>query len=188
MVAVGHLRLCPSCRGRFALMEEVGGSLLNDLEPTPLSSRATRAVFDGLDARPARFDARSTANDDLPPELRRIAPFARIGRRRHVGPGIRWAEVREADARGAAVRLFAVAPGTRVPAHGHDGGELTLILRGGIVDGDTRYGPGDLLELDDEVHAPQATSDGECLCLVTASRPLIFSSALPRLMRPWTLM
>jgi len=188
MVTGAHVRLCPTCRRRVALLEAVGGSLLDDLPPTSLSDEAVRAVFARLDDPVRRIDEDPVASDDAPPELRALLPHARIGRRRRVAPGIRWAELRPADASGGAVRLFRMAPGTRVPAHGHDGGELTLILGGGIVDGDTRYGPGDLLELDDDVHAPEAALGGDCLCLVTTRRPLVFTSPLPRLMRPWTLM
>jgi len=188
MVTSAHVRLCSTCRRRFALLEAVGGMLLDDLPPTPLSDDAVRAVFARLDDPTREVDEEPIRPDDVPLELRALSPHARIGRRRRVAPGIRWAEVRAADARGGAVRLFRLAAGTRVPAHGHDGGELTLVLGGGIIDGDVRYGPGDLLEIDDEVHAPEATSGEDCVCLVTTRRPLVFTSPIPRLMRPWTLM
>jgi putative transcriptional regulator len=83
------------------------------------------------------------------------------------------------------LHLLKGAPGASVPPHGHHGSELTMVLRGTIVDHIGRYGSGDVCDLDDEVeHTPVAGAEG-CICVVAQDRPARFRSLLARLARPW---
>lgn len=175
LVTIAHVRMCPTCRRRYAMLEAVGGALLDELPPAPLSRDAIRAVFDRLDDAANGADEAALADRRAAPETRRPPPLVRVGRFRNLAPGVDWAEALHT---GGAARLFRIAPGARVPAHGHDGGEVMLVLKGGLVDRCARCGPGDLLELGDEIHAPEASLGGVCLCLATARR-LIFVEARP---------
>ena len=62
-----------------------------------------------------------------------------------------------------------------LPEHGHHGGELTLVLRGGFSDVTGRYGPGDVEDVDNEIeHRPVADPEG-CVCLVGSEGPVRFT-------------
>jgi putative transcriptional regulator len=120
------------------------------------------------------------------------APLARlVGRNldgvrwRWISPGL-WHRPVPIGGSGA-LQLIKGSPGVRVPEHGHRGGELTLVLRGALVDRTGRYGPGDVADLDEEIerHAPAADPDAGCICVVANERPSRFQNLLARLLQPW---
>jgi putative transcriptional regulator len=183
-----HLESCPHCRERVRLFEAAGGALLERLPPAPVSPALIEAVFARVDsgaARPLRGPARRRQSVDgfaLPAAMADCA----IGPWRFVHPKLRWARVAVPGAPRERVILLKIAPGFSAPEHGHRGLELTQVLYGAFSDGRGLYGPGDLVEADDEVehHEPRVTSDGDCLCLAAAERPLRFNSLLGRLVQP----
>jgi putative transcriptional regulator len=72
-----------------------------------------------------------------------------------------------------------------LPEHGHEGSELTMVLRGTLSDSTGLYHPGDVCDLDESIeHAPKAGVEG-CICVVAQDRPVRFSSLIVRLARPW---
>jgi putative transcriptional regulator len=72
-----------------------------------------------------------------------------------------------------------------LPEHGHEGSELTLVLRGMLSDSTGRYRPGDVCDLDESIeHAPTAGTEG-CICVVAQERRVRFRSLIVRLARPW---
>ena len=84
------------------------------------------------------------------------------------------------------MQLIKAAPGAVVPDHGHAGAELTLVLRGALIDATGRYGPGDVADLDEEVeHTPAADATAGCICAVANERPSRFHGLLARLLQPW---
>jgi putative transcriptional regulator len=83
------------------------------------------------------------------------------------------------------VRLLRIPAGTPVPEHGHRGLELTVVLRGTLVDEDDRFTVGEIEEgYDGLEHQPRAGEDGECICLAVTDAPLRFKSPLLRLLQP----
>ena len=84
------------------------------------------------------------------------------------------------------VRLLRIPSGQPVPEHGHLGLELTVVLRGELVDGAQRFGVGEIEEADDDVeHEPCAGEGEECICLAVTDAPLKFKSRLIRLVQPF---
>jgi quercetin dioxygenase-like cupin family protein len=73
----------------------------------------------------------------------------------HPVPGIRMRVLSVNKASGYATLLLDVKPGTRFPAHHHDGDEECYVLSGSIVTLGRRLGPGDF------VHADSGTEHGE---------------------------
>ena len=54
-----------------------------------------------------------------------------------------------------------------VPRHGHEGDEVTCVLKGGFRDGDAHYGPGDIARVDERVeHDILIDAQESCLCLI----------------------
>jgi putative transcriptional regulator len=83
------------------------------------------------------------------------------------------------------LHLIRASPGYGLPAHGHTGAELTLVLRGAYQDEVGRFGIGDAADLDESVeHRPVADAAAGCICALACERPALFQGLLPRLLQP----
>ncbi|HHV70191.1 transcriptional regulator [Ochrobactrum sp. 695/2009] len=185
-----HLALCPACRSRLKQFEQIGGQLLDAVEPQKLEVSTWDSFKDRLQKTPQsressapRFEIKQPAV--IPEPLRS-----------YVGgdlPELKWKslgrgayqvsiETRDSETQ---VRLLRIPAGKPVPEHGHGGRELTLVLSGSFHDGTGLFARGDIEEADaDLVHQPIASSDGDCICLAVTDAPLKFQSWLMRLMQP----
>src|SRR4051812_11171975 len=81
LVAAAHIRGCAHCRSDIALMEEVGGALLDELPPAEMAPEALEQVL-------ARIDQGS--EPILLPEPDRVDLIKRLKlkRRRWLAPGV----------------------------------------------------------------------------------------------------
>jgi putative transcriptional regulator len=81
--------------------------------------------------------------------------------------------------------MLKVRPGHKLPDHGHDGQEMTLILRGAYRDEIGRFAPGDVADLDEHIEHQPVIEDGEdCICLIATEAPARFKGLVPRLLQP----
>ena len=180
-----HLMACATCRQEVALAEAIGGALLRDVEPEPLSPDALASALARIEVpgpgRP-RGHAAPIPQDwiQTPPEI--VDALAK--RRRWAAPGVWVAPVRrEADGRRS--YLLRVAAGMRVPRHTHKGAEMVCLLKGSFVDRGMTFGPGDFVESDEAVdHQPAITREGECVCMVAAESALVPRDWIGRLFQP----
>jgi putative transcriptional regulator len=189
LIIAAHLAWCGRCRERLAEAEHLGGLLVERLETAPLRD----VSFDEVWARVAaeatetpRPAAGRPANRDIPAVLAPWLPDGLDGVRwRGVVPGVRQFPLSGVASERGAVRLLAIAPGTTLPHHGHQGSELTLVLRGSYADEIGRFGPGDLADLDPDVqHQPIADTAEPCICIVATDAPLRFGNLLGRVVQP----
>ena len=181
-VAAAHIAMCPRCRRELNFLERIGGAFVADLPP---------AALDRLQpAMPLKADPSSAAPTPAPPSDL-PGPLAQLAggnldevRWRWIGPGL-WH--RPLRVRGAgSLQLIKAAPGSSVPEHTHGGSELTLVLRGALIDSTGKYGPGDVSDLDEDVeHTPVADADAGCICVIANEQPSRFRGLLARLMQPW---
>jgi putative transcriptional regulator len=73
-----------------------------------------------------------------------------------------------------------------VPRHTHRGTELVVVLKGAYADGEACHRAGDFAENAVElVHQPEATRDGECICLIAADGALVPRDWVGRLFQPF---
>ena len=87
---------------------------------------------------------------------------------------------------GATARLLYIPAGAAVPDHGHNGTELTLVLRGAFEDEVDHFGPGDIEVANEDLdHTPIADIGEDCICLAATDAPLRFNSWLPRIAQPF---
>ena len=189
IVVSAHMETCPSCRCRGADLEAVGGRMLSDLRPAPMSEGAMAAALLALDhertfAKPAPPIAEPAALEGivLPSALR----SCKIGQWRRVAPGVRLSSVRLASDESAKVVLLRVRKGRHMPQHGHIGFEFTQVLSGSFSDGGNRYLPGDFVEGDcDTDHSPVIGPEAECVSLAAIDGQIRFRGLLGRLLQPF---
>lgn len=195
VVVAAHLHGCPHCQELARLAEAVGGQLLDEMPPETLAPDALAYALARLDrpvpeAPPAPPPESAALGDvALPPVL---LPYARrpggLGRWRWVAPGIRHIRLLPEPGEphdGSTLYLLKLAPGTKVPEHGHGGHEMVCVLAGSYSDRLGRFGAGDMAEADADVeHQPVADPGMDCICLIATTAPLRFHSRAARLLQP----
>lgn len=191
LLVATHAALCPTCRGRVSAAEAIGGSLIEALEPVPLSHSAYADVIGRLDA-----NVTVETNNAKEPVVVPVSPLPEPLRSyvlvsqdevlpwRRLGLGAFYIPILMQDITTSA-RLLRIPAGRPVPEHGHGGLELTLVLSGAFMDGEERFGPGDVQEANEDlVHTPHAVAGEDCICLAITDAPLKFSSRIVRMMQP----
>jgi putative transcriptional regulator len=166
-------------------MEAVGGSLLQELAPAPMSDMALDTALSRLETATAfERPARAPSRDGTPDVLRRYlgGDLAQV-RWRRMGP--HFAHLPLFRRGPVTARLLRAAPGAQAGPHRHHGLEYTLVLKGGFQDVTGRYAPGDLQAMEGEMHHnPVADPGEECVNLAVTTGRLKFDSPLLRLFAP----
>lgn len=185
-----HLELCPAARSAHAEFEAVGGVLLDELEPAEVYPDALNRALNALDAAPEpRRAPAAPIHPGMPADYK--LPATLTGREitawRWIAPGVRAARVALPEDSISRAFLLEIAAGVRVPAHGHEGDEMTCVLRGSFRDGETRYVAGDMALVDESVaHDIVIDSDVACLCLIAIEGRTRPSSWFGRLYQKFT--
>lgn len=188
IVVEAHLASCPACRARVGTFEALGGAVLEDMAPTPLSAKALNDTLAMLDDEE---DAAAIAQPPLAPveiEGIRLPDALRgcdIGRWRWIGPGMKMSRVGVPQDPEANLILLKVGPGRALPDHGHVGTEFTYIVKGSFTDRFGTFKPGDLAEMNEDVeHQPVVDADGDCICLAAMEGKMRFKSVIGRMLQP----
>ena len=190
LVVATHLALCPQCRAHSRSAEAIGGSLLESLEETPVSSGALALIMARIEREKvssARSEALVPASPMMLPEpLRRyVGGDLDQLKWRRLGPRAFHIPIKVSDAE-TQVRMLRFPGGMTVPAHGHGGRELTLILAGTLHDDSAIFARGDVEETDASIeHQPMAGPGEDCICLAVTDAPLRFKSLAARLIQPF---
>ncbi len=164
-----HIRLSAKARARYRMFLELGGLILQDLPEDHRALRTPRPPEGRRRKDVSRNPTRSPAPvAHLPRAL--IEPFTRAVRRlsrcrdRVARTPLAWPGLPEPGWR---AELLRIAPDGALPRHGHDGLEVTLVMRGGYVDEWGRFETGDLQVCDGRLtHAPRALPGAACLCIL----------------------
>lgn len=173
-LVAGHLEIKPDNRAYVAALEIAQGVFLAECDAVPLTGRdrrlvnifASRKVEDVL--RPARAPSVCDHEPFLPVAIRRFA-----GRDygdlhwRTIASGIERSLITEGDF-GRAYFLRCRA-GSWLPAHGHSGAEILLVLAGYFSDIDGFYRRGDMrLAMPNNSRAPLIAGGEDCACFVVS--------------------
>ena len=154
------------------------------MEPVPLVDRnkALAAIFDG----DIRFDGREArpVSESCPVFPGRLQDFVGHAAKdvpwRSKLPGFREYRIGEFD--GFEANLLWIRPGRAMPAHSHEGSELTLVLDGGFSDEGGHYVRGDIAVADETIdHRPLADDDGPCICFAVTTAPLTLTGSVAQL-------
>jgi putative transcriptional regulator len=185
LVIATHLAFCAQCREAVALMETIGGSLLEDLPPVPLAQTAFAATVARLDGlQPFPRPPHTPSCDGTPQPLRHwLGGDLSNVRWRRMGPRLAYLPLLRRGR--TSVKLLRGAPGTEVGAHTHRGLELTLVLKGGFSDVTGSYGPGDLQCSDRSLtHSPIADPGEDCINLAVTTDSLKFENLIQKIAGP----
>jgi len=183
-----HLALCPACRSNLAMLESVGGYFLQREQGD------NGDVSEGWNNLKARIEAgeienvlpmkRHSADPTFPEPLRSYIHGAGGLKWRRLGRGAAHMIIPTDDST-TTVRLLKIPAGQPVPAHSHDGSELTLVLDGSFSDEVSTFRRGDVEMADgDLTHQPKANPDRDCICLAVTDAPLRFRSRFMRWLQP----
>lgn len=190
LVVESHLDFSRDSRCRLERFEALGGQMIDEAPIEAMSQGSLAALFACIDAGDRAPIVppvpRRVSLPELPEGMRvpRALAAAGAGNWRFLGPGIRYARVNTREV-GQNVILLKVAAGKRMPAHTHEGEELTCVLYGAFADESGRYGPGDLEEADSDMdHEPKAGPESPCICLISVEGRLRIHSLLGRLAAP----
>jgi putative transcriptional regulator len=183
-----HLASCPRCRRTAHAMEQVGGSLLTNLPPAPMSTGALA----GIEARLSDFDATikvqpvSAMSGADVPSLPRFVRSYPMGEWQWVAPRVHLRRVTLPEQSRTRVFLLKSGPGTKMLQHSHTGIEMTCVLSGAFKHDGGYFGPGDF-DLGDETvdHRPMVDDGAACVCLVAMQGDLRLNGLLGRLMQPF---
>lgn len=186
-VVATHLASCAECRSRLRETEEIGGNLLEAIDAVPLDAAAFERAMSKLNEP---VEQTLDEPEQRKPSLSR--PLARLVGGglddvawKTVAPGVAMHRLPTSKAARGSLRLLKIAPGKKIPEHGHGGTEITLVLTGSYRDAFGRFGPGDVADLDEHVeHQPMVDSSEPCICLVATEAPTRFKSFFGRLFQP----
>ena len=192
-VVATHLEGCGHCRQAVAQADGIGGALMAQRQgaelPEDRQARLRRAMLERLDSAGAPGRAPdapppSSDPDRLPAPLHPyFGTSYRALKWRWMGPGMHF--IRTVGPSGGTLLMLRIGPGKRMPVHGHQGSELTQILRGAYDDALGHFSAGDIADLDAEVeHQPVTTPGTACICVAALDGPLRFPGWLARTLQP----
>ncbi len=181
LVVATHISMCQHCRAGLEAHHMTGGIFLEDAPAQAISAGLKADILAQLDApyRPEPvYERRGVYPGPLNAALKAQDPTWK-----KLGMGVHQS-ILSAGSEGS-VRLLWIPAGQKMPDHGHNGLELTLVLQGSFSDETGFYGTGDL-EIGDEhlEHTPIAGPDMPCICLAATDAPLRLKGFMPRLLQP----
>ena len=182
VVIAAHVSLCDDCRAAVETEAALGGALLSDMVPAPVSADARDRLFAALDGTPPPAPPQRGSGIFPAPVMEALN--GQPPRWKMLGGGIRQ-QILSADAEGS-LRLLYIPRGRAVPEHTHGGLELTLVLQGAFMDEQARFARGDVEVANEDLeHTPIADIGEDCICLAATDAPLRFRGIVPRLAQPF---
>jgi putative transcriptional regulator len=172
---------------RVAFQEEIAASLIENGDGQALSP-----LFMGnaLAALPQQEGASSSANEQdglAPKSLRHMLGHGLKDMKwKSLVPGVAVHDIlgNRKTVNGDRLYLLKAKGGMKMPDHGHNGEEWTLILTGSYCVGEKRFTRGDMhIEGEDEIHAPHIDEGEDCICLVMTQGPLKMQGWLPKVVQ-----
>ena len=189
-VVAAHLDLCPTCRAQFEELDILGSVLMETLEPSELNQPVPELETVADRSQEPETGGPGHANSDDTREFIESIRALKDGdsssvKWRWMGPGIHYAKLPLSKDVEGDLRLLKIAPGQKLPEHGHNGTELTLVLSGAYKDETGYYGPGDISDLDEDVeHQPIVEPGQDCICLIGFDQSARFKGVVSRIMQP----
>jgi len=179
-----HLELRPKNLVEVRNLEAMAGLELMKTEPVALSDRDAMLAAVLASAASEQSPAAEVASPEgrvFPKALYDFVGFdaADVPWRTKM-PGFKEYDL--GDIEGCHVNLFWLKPGRTVPAHTHEGSELSLVLDGAFSDARGHYGRGDISVADDSVdHRPMVDLGRPCIGFAVMDAPLKLTGSFRQL-------
>lgn len=186
LVVATHVSLSDDARARLASFEAMGGAVLSDLDEAPIDDDSLAQILAKIaGGGPARRERPARSQGIFPAPLRDVVGGDEDAVKwRSLGMGAKQAVLHSEER--ASARLLFIPAGQAMPEHGHNGMELTLVLKGAYRDEGDRFARGDIEFANQDLeHTPIAESDEDCICLVATDGRLKFNGILPRIAQPF---
>jgi putative transcriptional regulator len=186
-----HMTMCRACQKELALMEAIGVALFDKIEATPVLGDAPIIALRAGEAERGESDQHicgAVSEGSVPgPLIPVIGDDLDAIAWKRVSMGVWQHAIALSDPARGELRLIKVAPGRALPEHGHNGSELTLVLKGSYRDETGHYRAGDVADLSGEgSHQPVADPVEGCICLIATEGRLRFRSMMARIVQPFT--
>ena len=184
LVIASHLSLCDESRAGVQAYEAIGGTIIEKELPIAMAPGALNDCLDRLNGMEPKPQASQKDAFVFPKPLRdAVGGDVDAVKWRSIGRGVKQAIIKTGG--DASVRLLSIPGGVEMPEHGHNGMELTLVLKGAFIDDDDRFARGDIeVATEDLDHQPVAELGEVCICLAATEKPLRFNSFVPKLLQP----
>ena len=195
LLVATHAHYQPDLQEKIMDAEAIGGALLEDIDPVSFDGAALDRVMESLDSNQGTAETNHETNQpverngdvDLAPCLQEYLgqPLDSL-KWRTMGPGMKNVKLSRGP-NGENLWLLKARGGTHMPEHGHNGAEMTLVLRGGYTVDGKHYGPGfmEIADTDVENHRPIIDEGADCICLVVTHAPLRMKSLIGKVMQPF---
>jgi putative transcriptional regulator len=174
-----HLQFCDQCRHMTESLAAIGGELLEETKAIPVSTDLLERVLSCLDEPGSTAESvsirRAPVVDEtiamLPQFVKQFLPEGNLDWR-FLSPSLKKSVISVGeDIHELALHL--IKAGGKAPEHGHNGSEITVVLKGSFSDEDGVYHPGDFIVREPgEVHRPTAARNEECICLSVLAAPI----------------
>ncbi|MGY8985227.1 MAG: ChrR family anti-sigma-E factor [Sphingomonadales bacterium] len=184
MVAT-HCHYHPELQEKIIFAEGIGGELMENMEPTPISNQRFDELLTEIDNLPIENKVPSI-NSSLPNPLAEYLDGSLDQIKwRLMGPGLYQKKLWKGQ-NGLKLWLLKARKGTKIPIHDHKGLEMTLVLKGSYHVEDRHYTTGmiEIAEPGLKNHQPKIDKVEDCICLVVTEAPIYLHSFIGRLMQP----
>ena len=202
VVVASHLTLCPHCRQRSDVADEVGGQLLCGAQSTSVALSASQ-ILDQARAGSSSDPDASTAIEipslvatsrpdtaglttDVPRPLARKLPADLDALPwKFMAKGIKQYNLGNERYAAGAFKLLKLEPGVKLIEHSHSGLELTLVLKGSYTDSTGQFRKGDVADHGTDVtHCPVIDDHETCIALVATESPANYTGLMGKIMQP----
>ena len=183
LIVASHITLCAECRKVVEGFESLGGKFLEDSDPVEVNSSSLESILgkiDNIDLDDQFVEPTNKVNSfkNMPSVLSKYLPDTdklTDKWKKSIG-GIRYFDIDLGDFKqNTHARMLSIPPGRKLPHHGHESQELTLVLEGGFKDENGSYNAGDVaIEDENNLHTPVSDPSEGCVCLVVYEGKLKF--------------
>jgi len=186
LVVASHCHFYPILQEKIIDAENIGGALMENSEPSEVSNLLFEELMNKIDNLPIE-ELKPSNDNGLPTPLANYLdqPLDQL-KWRMMGPGLSQVRLWTGpnDER---LWLLKAKGGAKVPAHDHNGLEMTLVLKGSYHVGNDCYSSGMLEIADDDTtnHMPMIDHGEDCICLVVTEAPIKIHSLIGRLVQPF---
>ena len=181
-----HLEHCAECRQHAQTFEQLGGELMDELVPTPMSPDFLSKVMDQLNSVDDNIVIPVSVDPRLPKPLQRFLPNT-VENLPWYGfsKNIQQFDLAFSDSHYTA-KFYKIKAGKELPEHTHRGNEFTLVMSGAFSDDAGSYREGDFILADTSTkHRPKAHDDCDCICFAVMDAPLKLTGFWGKMLNPF---